>query len=433
MQNENLKFTNELIDFINNTPTAFHATENSAKMLTDNGFTRLDASAPFSVTSGEKYFLTRGGSSLIAFKIPADTSNISFTIGAAHGDSPAFKVKPSSTLEASKYISVAVEKYGGSILQTWFDRPLSVAGRIVVRDGDAVISKNVNVEKDLLIIPNIPPHLGSTKEPSMLSDMIPLLGEKPASIENTVAEAAGVSPDDILSHDLFVYNRQKGTLLGANGEFFGAPRIDDLECAYSLLCGFIEADIKNSIPVFAIFDNEETGSSSRQGAASTFLPETLLRIVKSLGGDEDSYYASLASSFLLSADNAHAKHPSHGELFDRLNAPTMNEGIVIKTNSSQRYTTDAVSFAVVKMLCEKAGVPCQNYANRADLPGGSTLGNIALHNTPVLCADIGLAQLAMHSSFESAGTLDGLYLKKMAKVMFESKISAVSDCGYSIK
>ena len=434
-KNESLCFANKLIDYIYASPSAYHSVENAVSILEEAGFTRLDASARFSVFPGGKYYLTRGGSSLIAMIIPEDISDISFTIGAVHGDSPCFKLKPSCESDAfGKYTRLTVEKYGGAILQSWFDRPLSVAGRIAVCENGKIISKNVNIDRDLLIIPNVPIHLGNIKEPTPLVDFIPLFSEKESGIGlyDIIAQYAGVSKDSIISADLFVYNRQKGTVFGADSEFFASPRIDDLECAYSLLEGFIEANPTSSIAVYAMFDNEETGSSSRQGAASTFLPETMLRTVLALGKTEDDYYAALASSFMLSADNAHAKHPNHPELFDSLNAPVMNGGIVIKTNSSQRYTTDAISFAIVKKICEKAGVPCQNYANRADLAGGSTLGNIALHQLPVCCADIGLAQLAMHSSYETAGVKDALYLKNAAKVLFETKFTAESDCGYKL-
>ncbi len=432
--NENLAFTQKLIDFIDMTPSAFHCVENASEILRRVGFTQLDASARFELNTGGKYFLTRGGSSLIAFIIPEEISGISFSIGAIHGDSPAFKLKPSCEVDAfGKYRKLSVEKYGGAILNTWFDRPLSVAGRVVICKNGKLISKNVNIDRDLLIIPSVPPHLGKIENPSLTVDFLPLFSESSSkSLDTLICEYADIGENEIISCDLFVYNRQKGSLIGADNEFFCAPRIDNLECTFALLEGFIEARPSSSIPVYALFDNEETGSSSRQGAFSTFLPETLERIVLSLGGTREDYYASLASSFMLSSDNAHAKHPNHPELFDAQNAPVMNGGIVIKTNASQRYTTDAVSYAIVKKICENAGVPYQSYANRADLPGGSTLGNIALHQLPVCCADIGLAQLAMHSSCETAGSMDALYLKKVAKVLFETKFKAVSDLGYEI-
>lgn len=432
-RSDSLIFTENLIKYINDSPSAYHSVENALSILEAAGFTKLDSCERFSIAPGGKYYLTRGGSSLIALIIPEDVSKISFTIGAIHGDSPCFKLKPRCESDAfGKYGKLTVEKYGGAILQSWFDRPLSVAGRIVIEEDGKLISKNVNVDRDLLIIPNVPIHLGNIKEPTPLTDFLPLFSEKESGIGlfDIIAEQANISPEKIISSDLFVYNRQKGVVFGAKNEFFSAPRIDDLECAYALLEGFIEAEPASSVAVYAMFDNEETGSSSRQGAASTFLPETLLRTVLALGGSHEDYYAALASSFMLSADNAHAKHPNHPELYDALNAPNMNGGIVIKTNSTQKYTTDAVSFAIVKKICEKAGVPCQNYANRADLPGGSTLGNIALHQLPVCCADIGLAQLAMHSSYETAGTDDALYLKKASKVLFETKFTAQSDFGY---
>ena len=430
-KNESLCFTNKLIDYIYASPSAYHSVENAVSILENAGFVRLDASERFSVAPGGKYYLTRGGSSLIAMIIPEDISKISFTIGAVHGDSPCFKLKPSCESDAfGKYTKLTVEKYGGAILQSWFDRPLSIAGRIALEENGKIISRNVNIDRDLLIIPNVPIHLGNIKEPTPLVDFIPLFSEKEsgATLYDIIAQYAGVSKDSIISTDLFVYNRQKGAILGADSEFFASPRIDDLECAYSLLEGLIEAKPTSSIALYAMFDNEETGSSSRQGAASTFLPETMLRTVLALGKTQDDYYAALASSFMLSADNAHAKHPNHPELFDALNAPNMNGGIVIKTNSSQRYTTDARSDAVFRTICKRAGVSVQSYSNRADMPGGSTLGAISDTVVSVPSVDIGLPQLAMHSANESMAANDFVDMKKLFSKFFGSTLYIEKNC-----
>lgn len=424
--------TKNLINFINASPSAYHCIERVLSML--EGFDVLDASRPFKIKAGGKYAVTRGSSALIAFSLPEDISDVSFSIAAAHVDSPALKLKPEcDSASAGNVRRVAIEKYGGANLASWYDRVLTVAGRICVSEGEKIISKNVYVDSDLMIIPSVPAHLGTIEKPSLAVDFLPLYaeaGEK--DIMDVVATAAGVNKEDILSHDLFAVPRETGKIFGANGEFFASPRIDDLQCVYALTEAISKAR-PSGISVLALFNNEETGSSSREGAFSTFLPETLERIVIALGKDRGDFQASLASSFMVSADNAHAKHPAHPELFDSLNAPVMNGGIVIKTNASQRYTTDAVSGAIVKKLCEKADVPYQSYANRADIAGGSTLGNIALHQLPVCCADIGLAQLAMHSICESAGSKDTSYLIKFAKVLFESKFSALGDNGYEIR
>lgn len=421
-----------LINFINASPSAYHSIDSVLSML--DGFERLDASHRFEIEAGGKYVVTRGNSSLIAFTVPKDITEISFSIAAAHVDSPALKLKPVCDVDSFGGVKrVAIEKYGGVNLSSWYDRTLTVAGRICVEEERKIVSKNVYVDKDLMIIPSVPAHLGAIEKPSLAVDFLPLYaeaGEK--NIMDVIAEAAGVDAKDILSHDLFAVPRETGRIFGASGEFFASPRIDDLQCVFALTAALAEAK-PSGISVLALFDNEETGSSSRQGAFSSFLPEVLERIVVSLGGDRGDYQAALARSFMVSADNAHAKHPAHPELFDTLNAPVMNGGIVIKTNASQRYTTDAVSCAVVKKLCEKADVPYQSYANRADITGGSTLGNIALHQLPVCCADIGLAQLSMHSICESAGAYDTDYLIKFAKALFESKFTAVNDSGYEIR
>lgn len=432
---EGTSLTLKLIDFIDRSPTVFHALENVSAILSAAGFTPLDPSKRFSLVPGEKYYVERGGSALIAFKIPHDISDPSFSIAAVHGDSPALKLKPSCETDAfGKYTRLSVEKYGGMILQSFFDRPLSIAGRISFFKDGCIQSKNVALDRDLLIIPSVPPHLGSIKEPSLSVDMLPLFSQNDSDItlSSLLAKASGICKEDIISSDLFVCNRQKGAIIGSDGEFFCAPRIDDLQCAYSILEGLIESSDSDAFSVFALYDNEETGSSSRQGAASSFLSDTLRRALLSLGKDEEDYLIALESSFMISADNAHAKHPNHPELFDQQNVPVLNGGIVIKTNASQKYTTDAVSASLTEMLCKRAEVPFQSYANRADLAGGSTLGNILVRQLPVCSADIGLSQLAMHSCLETAGTYDPLFMMKLSKLFFETKFSLSNGKSYKM-
>jgi aspartyl aminopeptidase len=264
--------------------------------------------------------------------------------------------------------------------------------------------------------------------------MLPLFSQKRSdlTLNSLLASASGIHEEDIISSDLFVCNRQRGAIIGSRGEFFCAPRIDDLQCVYSMTEGLIASSDSDAFSVLALYDNEETGSSSRQGAASSLLSDTLRRALLSLGKGEEDYLIALESSFMLSADNAHAKHPNHPELFDQQNAPILNGGIVIKTNASQRYTTDAISASLTEKLCERSGVPFQSYANRADLVGGSTLGNILVHQLPVASADVGLAQLSMHSCLETAGSYDSIFMMKMAKVFFETKFSLSCDGGYKM-
>ena len=323
-----------------------------------------------------------------------------------------------------RYTKLNIEKYGGMICAPWFDRPLSVAGRILVETGTGIQPVLVNVDRDLLIIPSVAIHMNRNVNDgykyNIQTDLCPLFGEadQNGAFLKMVAEQAGVEEDTILGTDLFLYNRQKGTFLGNSREFIGSPKLDDLQCLYGSLQGFLAAVPADSIAVFCAFDNEETGSVSRQGAASTFLKETLKRINGGLGKDWEDYLRTLANSFLVSADNAHAVHPNHQELADPVNRPQMNHGIVIKYNANQKYTTDGISTAVFRNICRMAGVPCQVFTNRSDMAGGSTLGNISNTQVSVRAVDIGLAQLAMHSPYELAGSRDTWYLECAAEAFY---------------
>ena len=305
-----------------------------------------------------------------------------------------------------------VEKYGGMIMSTWMDRPLSVAGRLAVRDGDGFAVRLVNLDRDAVLIPNMPIHFnreindGFRFDPQ--TDLMPLYGDEKSAggLMREIADAAGVEPDRILSHDLFLYGRQNASIWGAEDAYFSCGRIDDLECAWACMTALTRTSARDTVNVCAVFDNEEVGSGSRQGADSGFLYDTLTRLGFALGASDGEIRAAMAGSFMVSADNAHAVHPNHPEKFDRQNRPVMNGGIVIKHNANQKYTTDAVSSARFTLICEKAGVPVQHFVNRSDIAGGSTLGHISTAHVSVESVDIGLAQLAMHSLYETAGTKD---------------------------
>lgn len=420
----------KLIDFIGKSPTAYHAVENLSGRLLEAGYQRICESDDYRLTPGGKYFVTRGQSSLIAFRIPT-ARPVSFRIAASHSDSPMFKIKSQGVMVTlGHYTKLNIERYGGMILSSWFDRPLSIAGRVVVRDSNRLISKTVHLSRDLAVIPNVCIHFnrqindGYKYNPQV--DLLPIIGDQTSGdlLKRTIADAVGVSSDAIVSSDLFLYNRTPGTVLGLQDEFFAAPRIDNLECAYGTLEGFLPATAPDGVvPVYAVFDNEETGSASRQGAASTFLYDTLTRICASLSVGNSDYLKMLASSFMISADNAHARHPNHPELSDADNAPYMNCGIVIKYNANQKYTTDALSDAIFAEICRKAGVPVQPFANRSDIAGGSTLGNISNTKVAIPTVDIGLAQLAMHSAYETAGSADLDHLTAGTKAFYEAGIS----------
>lgn len=414
----------ELLSFIKNSPSCFHVIENLKTELLSKGYVELSESEKWNLSQGGKYFTVRSNSSIIAFKVPK-CEPTAFVMAAAHSDSPTFKIKENPEKFGSIYTKLETEKYGGMLMSTWFDRPLSVAGRIVVKNGDKLEVKLVDINRDLLIIPSVAIHMNrsandGTKYAANV-DTIPLFGDSNASgkFMSLVAKNASVKEDAILSHDLFLYCRENGTFLGCNKEYIAAPKLDDLECAFSLMRGFTDAADSDAVAVCCVFDNEEVGSETKQGAASSYLRDTLKRITASLGLTEEKYMQMLASGFFVSADNAHAIHPNHPEYADANNAPVMNGGIVIKYNANQRYSTDAVSAAIWKSVCKKADVTVQSYANRSDLAGGSTLGSIADTMVPVKTVDIGLAQLAMHSVYETAGAYDVDDLVKAMTVYFK--------------
>ena len=414
-----MKKINKLLSFIDNSPSAYHAIAQVKAELIQNGYTEVTLKDSKAITDGGKHFVISGGSSIIAFEGRGN----GFMITASHSDSPCFRVK--NSLESQgRYNKLSVEKYGGMIHYTWLDRPLSVAGRVVVRTENGVEEMLVNVDKDALIIPSVAIHLnrgvndGAKHNPAV--DLIPLLGmNNNGSIESVIADALSVKPTDILSHDLFVYNRDKGRVCGVADELLVSPRLDDLQCAHASLRGFLESkENTGAVKVLAIFDNEEVGSETKQGAASSFLFDTLKRIA----GTEDNYYAMLENSFMVSADNAHAMHPNHPELSDKENAPILGGGVVIKHNGNQRYTTDGVSDAVLRFIGEKADVSFQHYYNRADIPGGSTLGSIATTKVPISSVDIGLPQLAMHSANETAAASDYVEMEKLLTEFYGASV-----------
>lgn len=421
----------KLFDFIEASPSQFHAIENQKQRLMSEGYTQLFESKAWDLDAGGKYFVIRNGSSIIAFRIPKGDFN-GFQIMASHGDAPCFKIKENPEIMAEGYyVKLNVEKYGGLICSTWFDRPLSVAGRLIVKENGKLVSKLVNVDRDLLMIPNLAIHMNREVNDgykySIQKDMLPLFGSEDAkgTFMDIVAEAAGVEKGNVLGNDLFVYNRMKGCIWGANNEFFSIGRIDDLLCAFSSLEGFLDAKDGLSMPVHAVFDNEEVGSQTKQGAAGTFLLDTLLRVCEGLSMSQSQYRQKVAASFMLSADNIHSVHPNHGDKACPTNCPIINGGVVLKFSANQKYTTDGVSKAVLTEICERAEVPMQIYFNHSDVLGGSTLGNISGTQVSVNSVDIGVAQLAMHSTYETAGVKDAEYLVKAAKEFFQSTMEEI--------
>ena len=430
-------YNKELMSFLDKSPTAFHAISSIKKKLVASGYFELVESEKWELTEGGKYFVTRNDSSIIAFRVPS-FNFIGFMIGAAHSDSPAFKVKENPEIVENGYVKLNVEGYGGMLMAPWLDRPLSVAGRVIVKSGNRYEVKLVNVDRDLLIIPNVAIHMNrdaNKNQPwNAQVDMLPILGsadETQGAFMRIVAEAAEVNEDEIISHDLFVYARDKGKVWGGSDEYVSAPHLDDLQCVYGCLEGFLGANNSSSVPVLAVFDNEETGSLTKQGADSTLLEDVLKRISLSCGKNEEGYYRSVSSSFMVSADNAHALHPNRPEKADPVNRPAINKGIVIKFNAAQHYTTDAVSCAVYRDLCESNDIPVQVFTNRSDSRGGSTLGNVSNAHVSLNTVDIGVAQLAMHSCYETVGARDTKHLVD-AMTIFYSKTFRV-DAGGSFE
>lgn len=413
----------DLLQFIEKSPCACLAAAQVGTELERAGYLRLYEEDEWQLESGGRYFVVRNDSSLIAFHIPKSGFR-GFHMISAHSDSPSFKLKESPELRVEEaYTRLNVEKYGGMILSTWMDRPLSIAGRVSVweeNQGLHPVTKLVHLDRDLLVIPNLAihmqPKLNQGLEYNVQTDLLPLFsdGKEGQSVKSLVAEAAGVEEDEILGSDLFLYCREKGRILGAGGEFILSPRLDDLECVYCAMQAMLQSEPSHYINVMAVFDHEEVGSTTRNGAASSFLEEVLQGICASLGQSGQSYWRLLADSFMISADNAHGVHPNHPEKADPVNRPYLNRGIVIKYHGGQKYATDSVSAAVMKRICREAGVPCQSYANRSDIAGGTTLGNIAASRVSVPTVDIGFAQLAMHSAMETAGAGD---VGDMIKVM----------------
>ena len=415
----------KLLTFIRKSPTAFHAVDTMKNILAEQGFQELFEKDYWKLIPGGQYMVTRNNSALIAFSIPENAPR-RFHIMASHSDSPTFKIKENPEITVEKaYVKLNVEKYGGMLMSPWFDRPLSVAGRVIVSEKGEIKEKLVDIDRDLLMIPSLAIHMnrevnsGYAYNPQ--KDLLPLYGTAGTeeTFGKTLAEAAGVREEDILSHDLFLYSRTRGAVWGAEKEFVSAGRLDDLQCAFASMEGLLSGEKKKSIAVHCVMDNEEVGSGTKQGAASTFLKDTLLRINSGLGRTYEEYLMSLADSFMISADNAHALHPNYTDMTDPVNRPLFNKGIVIKYNANQKYCTDAVSAAIFKDICTRAEVPFQTFVNRSDMAGGSTLGNISNTQVPVNTVDIGLPQLAMHSPYETAGVKDTYSLIKAAELFFE--------------
>ncbi len=456
-----MTINSELLEFIRKSASMYHTVETASKYLDQAGFTELKEGRNWDVHNGGKYYVKRNNSSIIAFAIPSKCGKTYFKIIASHSDSPTFAIKDIAQLSGPEgYIRLNVEAYGGMIDYTWLDRPLGIAGRVMVRTDRGIESRLINIDKDILIIPSQCIHFNRDVNKGMefnrQADLCPVFTAGDMSKEDfdkMIAHAAGANAADIMGRNIFLVNHQQGVVWGAADEFISSPKLDDLQCAFTSLKAFIATNgcvrineaaaietaksgseslqsndcrsiggAHQGINVYACFDNEEVGSGTKQGALSTFLADTLKRIIMNLGLSQEDYYAAVADSFMISADNAHALHPNHPEKTDECNRPLLNHGIVIKENAAQKYVTDAFSRSIFKSICEKAAVPYQSFANKSNVAGGSTLGNLSNTQVSMHAVDIGLAQLAMHSSYETAGARDSEYAVRAFETFYESEI-----------
>ena len=439
-----LDLARELCAFIEKSPTAFHTVATISEYLDKAGFHRLCEGDAWSVAPGDACYVTRNNSSIIAFKagaaLPEDGAH--FQMAVVHSDSPMFKVKHNPEMDGpQETLRLDVETYGGMIDGTWLDRPLGVAGRVMVRTEDGrVESRLVASDRDVALIPNVAIHqmreINKGRELNRQIDLAPIFSAgalERGAFNAMIAELAGTEPAAILGKELFLYNRTAPRVWGWANEFVSAQRLDDHQCVFGSLKAFLAAENPSCITVFGCFDNEEVGSGTKQGAHSTFLRDTLMRVNAALGGTDEDYLRALARSFLVSCDNSHAVHPNHPELYDTENCGRLNGGVIIKESANQKYTTDAFSRAVFTAVCEDAGVPYQTFANRSDSPGGFTLGNISNTQVSVHAVDVGLAQLAMHSSYETAGSADAAHLKRALEAFYGAEIAIDGADAFSVK
>lgn len=425
-----------LFQFLNEGVSPFHAAAAAAKILESQGYVHCPESAAWTLAPGGKYYTTRNGSAVIAWRMP-NGALTGWHAAASHSDAPTWRIKELDGGKDKTFARAETEGYGGMLMSTWLDRPLSVAGRVLVRTETGIESRLVHPEKAVGCIPNLCIHFNREANSMKYNpqvDMQPVFGGAGQGLRSLLAEEAGVKPEEILDADLVLCTLDKATQVGLQGEWFMAPRIDDLECAYTTLCGFLAArgEEPGRGDVWAMFDNEEVGSSSRQGAQGTLMADVLARIEESLGVSREQSIRARTNSLLLSADNGHATHPNHPEVSDPVHPVTLGGGVVLKYNARQTYTTSGFTGAAFRAICAGADVPVQTFANRADMPGGSTLGNLLGRQILIPMVDIGLAQLAMHSAVETASCQDAAYMAAACEAFYNTPIAQPADGQWSL-
>ena len=425
-------FAREVVEFIDECPSTYHVAKNCSEILEENGFERLIPQEKWNLKKGGKYYVKKSNSTVVAFTLGTDINlKKGFKIFGSHTDSPGFRIKPNPEMVTENILRLNTEVYGGPILSTWFDRPLSIAGRVVVKSDNIFLPKTIRVkiEEPLMVIPNLAIHqnreVNNGVKIDKQADTLPVLGlindklEKDDYLLKLIAEKMKLKKEDILDFDLYVYSIDNGCLGGANEEFISAPKIDNLASVYAGLLGLVEAeDVHDQINVFVGFDNEEIGSATKQGADSNYLLNTLERIVCELGYERGEFLQMLNCSFLLSADGAHAAHPAHMNKTDPTSRGRINEGISIKISANQSYTSDGFSIAVVKQIIEGTDIKIQPFVNQSNERGGSTIGPISSTHLDIDAVDLGVPMLAMHSVRELCGIYDVFYLKELAKEFF---------------
>lgn len=432
MSENNQKFAESLLQYVNDSPTAYHAAENAAALLRENDFQELKETESWSLKKGGRYFVVKNSSAVIAFTVgKGDLATEGFRIIGAHTDSPALKIKPGPcTVTPDGYVKVNVEIYGGAILQTWFDRPLAVAGRVIVKENGALRERLIRIDKPVFVIPNLCIHfhrdMNEKGSFNRQTEVLPLLCMKEEGLEKEdylpalLQEETGIDKADMVEYELFLYEYQKGIFMGKKQEFISAPRLDDLSMIYAGLTALTEVQAGAGCQVFAAFDNEEVGSTTAQGANSGLLRHILNRICKNLGLTDEGYFQAVANSTSISADLAHAVHPNYSDKHDTENRPVLGGGPVIKYSASQRYATTAMSAAYFMDACERAGVPCQKFVNRNDIAGGSTIGPALSGLTTIPTVDMGAPILAMHSIREFGAVIDNVYTMQAFAAYYES-------------
>lgn len=418
-----------LLSFLDASPVSFLAVRNIANELEENGFRRVNAQEPLGkVEAGDRFFVTKNDSSVYAFHIgKKPLADAGFHMICAHCDSPTFRVKPNAEMDCEGgIVKLNTEVYGGPIMSTWFDRPLTLAGRVIVNGDDVMRPKTLllHVKRPLLQISNLAIHFNRQVNDgvklSRQKDVLPILGiindemEKGNLLMNVITDELNVKKEDILDFDLYLADATPACTFGAHGEFISSGRLDDLSMCWAGVEAMLAAssEVPDTTRVLALFDNEETGSQTKQGAGSPFLSYMLKRVALAQGGTEEAYYQAVERAFMISADNAHAWHPNYGEKYDPTNHPMLGGGPVIKFNAAQKYASDAASAAIFAGICEKVGVPCQRFVNHSDVAGGSTLGNILASSVPLQGVDMGNAILAMHSCRETGSVIDHEYAVK---------------------